>query len=271
MLFATSKSYIKYLFTIHYYLLLAKNRQRNFSEKWKVKSEEWKSKNRQASVETCRFLWIADKKDILGSFRMDLNSRTKSRPEASISSKRSFVYHQGESLVYHHCERGCSLRLMIYSLWRDMLVKADEMHAKAWWYAIAFAMDKKIRQVKTCRIFCERAIKKIFLPLLVWVWTVGSQSRQRRVYHQNEVLYIAKAKALYIIIAKEDTACGWWYTRLVEIYSARRMRYTLKRDDMPLLSQWIKKFDKSKLVEFFGGDEEILLGSLRVPLHAQSF
>jgi len=26
--------------------------------------------------------------------------------------------------------------------------------------------------------------------------------------HQNEVLYITKAKALYIIIAKEDTACG---------------------------------------------------------------
>ena len=23
-------------------------------------------------------------------------------------------------------------------------------------------------------------------------------------------------------------------------------------DDIPLLSQWIKKFDKSKLVEFFG-------------------
>ena len=33
------------------------------------------------------------------------------------------------------------------------------------------------------------------------------------------------------------------------------MRYTLKRDDIPLLSQWIKKFDKSKLVEFFGGDD----------------
>ena len=30
------------------------------------------------------------------------------------------------------------------------------------------------------------------------------------------------------------------------------MRYTLKRDDIPLLSQWIKKFDKPKLVEFFG-------------------
>ena len=28
------------------------------------------------------------------------------------------------------------------------------------------------------------------------------------------------------------------------------------RDDMPLLSQWIKKFDKSKLVEFFGADKE---------------
>ena len=30
------------------------------------------------------------------------------------------------------------------------------------------------------------------------------------------------------------------------------MRYTLKRDDIPLLSQWIKKFDKFRLVEFFG-------------------
>ena len=27
-----------------------------------------------------------------------------------------------------------------------------------------------------------------------------TKSRQRRVYHQNEVLYITKAKALYIII-----------------------------------------------------------------------
>ena len=31
------------------------------------------------------------------------------------------------------------------------------------------------------------------------------------------------------------------------------MRYTLTRDDMPLLSQWIKKFDKSKLVDFLAG------------------
>jgi len=35
-----------------------------------------------------------------------------------------------------------------------------------------------------------------------------TKSRRRRAYHQNEVLYITKAKALYIIIAKEDTACG---------------------------------------------------------------
>ena len=92
---------------------------------------------------------------------------------------------------------------------------------------------------------------------------------ERRVYHQNEVLYITKAKALYIIIAKEDAACGWWYTRLVEIYSARRMRYTLKRDEIQPQrgwwytphfvrqwyakpAAWINKFDKSKLVEFFG-------------------
>ena len=35
------------------------------------------------------------------------------------------------------------------------------------------------------------------------------------------------------------------------------MRCTLKRDDMPLLSQWIKKFDKSKLVEFFGSGTRV--------------
>ena len=32
----------------------------------------------------------------------------------------------------------------------------DEMHANARWYTIAFAMDKKIRQVETCRIFWRR-------------------------------------------------------------------------------------------------------------------
>ena len=53
------------------------------------------------------------------------------------------------NLVYHHCERGCSLRLMIYTF-------GDEIHAKAWWHAIAFALDKKIRQVETCRIFWRR-------------------------------------------------------------------------------------------------------------------
>ena len=62
---------------------------------------------------------------------MDLNSCATSRREACISSKRSFVYHQGERLVYHHCERVYSLRLMIYSPCRDILGKADEIHAKA--------------------------------------------------------------------------------------------------------------------------------------------
>ena len=68
------------------------------------------------------------------------------------------------------------------------------------------------------------------------------------VYHQHEVLYT--------IIAKANTACGWWYAPSV-------MRYTLKRDDMPLLSQRIKKFDKSKLVEFFGGATRIWTGAWR--------
>ena len=73
---------------------------------------------------TVPYLCKKDEKDILASFRTDLNSCATSRREACISSKRSFVYHQGESLVYHHCERGYSLRLMIYTF-------GDEIHAKA--------------------------------------------------------------------------------------------------------------------------------------------
>ena len=72
-------------------------------------------------------------------------------------SRRSLVYHQfrrncissTRSVVYHHCESEYNLRLMIYSLWRDIPVKADEIHANAWWYTIAFAMDKKIPSPKT--------------------------------------------------------------------------------------------------------------------------
>ncbi len=36
------------------------------------------------------------------------------------------------------------------------------------------------------------------------------------------------------------------------------MIYTLKRDDIPLLSQWIKKFDLSKQVEFFGEADDAM-------------
>jgi len=65
-------------------------------------------------------LSMGDKKDVFGSFYFDLNCRVLITPKACISSKRSFVYHQGESLVYHHCERTYSLRLMIYTFGDDI-------------------------------------------------------------------------------------------------------------------------------------------------------
>ena len=62
------------------------------------------------------------------------------------------------------------------------------------------------------------------------------KSRRSRAYHQDQVLHIINSEGivyhqnevLYIIIAKAK-------------YSLRLMRYTLARDDIPLLSQWIKK------------------------------
>ena len=42
----------------------------------------------------------------------------------------------------------------ITSLRKRMQPMADDIHLR-WWYAIAFAMDKKIRQCETCRIFWQ--------------------------------------------------------------------------------------------------------------------
>ena len=75
--------------------------------------------------------------------------------------------------------------------------------------------------------------KRYFRHYWIWIRTL-TQITAKAVYiinsagiayHQNEVLYI--------IIAKRNAACGWWYTPSV-------MRCTLARDDIPLLSQWIK-------------------------------
>ena len=61
------------------------------------------------------------------------------------------------------------------------------------------------------------------------------------VYHQfREKLHIIHSKS-GISSLRKDTTYGWWYTRFGEIYSSKRMIYTPRRDDMPLLSQWIKK------------------------------
>ena len=99
-------------------------------------------------------------------------------------------------------------------------------------------------------IFCIKATKKIFLWFVLRIRT-QTQNHAKGVYIINSVgIAYHQYGALYIIIAKEDTACGWWYAPSV-------MRYTLKRDDIPLLSQWIKKFDKLKLVEFFGWGSRI--------------
>ena len=55
-------------------------------------------------------------------------------------------------------------------------------------------------------------------------------------YHQSGTLCISSLR-------KRNTAYGWWYTSSV-------MRYTLKRDDIPLLSQWIKKRPSQKTWSF---------------------
>ena len=86
-------------------------------------AQEWAnlpSPKQKATAWVALALCKGDKKDIFATFSLGLNCSVPIRPKACISSKRSFVYHQGESLVYHHCERRYSLRLMIYTFGDDI-------------------------------------------------------------------------------------------------------------------------------------------------------
>ena len=87
-----------------------------------------KQKKELLSTKSSFFVVKSGRKRYFGEFLYGLELTYQIAPKACISSKRSFVYHQGESLVYHHCERRYSLRLMIYSPCRDILGKADDIH-----------------------------------------------------------------------------------------------------------------------------------------------
>ncbi|MBQ7761332.1 MAG: hypothetical protein IJ400_04680, partial [Clostridia bacterium] len=89
-------------------------------------------------------------------------------------------------------------------------------------------------------IFMVEMIGSIATSLLV---TLPNKSRQSRVYHRNIVLYITNAKALYIIIAKKMQP-------MVDDMHLMVMICTINRDDMPLLSQWIKKSTSQSLSIF---------------------
>ena len=76
--------------------------------------------------------------------------------ELQSKSRRSRVYHQFRRncispkgrFVYHHWESNATWRLMIYAYGNDI-------HAKAWWYTIAFAMDKKEHRVSDALFWSE--------------------------------------------------------------------------------------------------------------------
>ena len=66
------------------------------------------------------------------------------------------------------------------------------------------------------------------------------------VYHQGVALHIIKPTEIHTCRCDE-----------IQHGYAVLMIYTLTRDDIPSLSAWIKKSDKSKLVGFFGRDGRI--------------
>ena len=69
-------------------------------------------------------------------------------------------------------------------------------------------------------------------------------------YHQNEVLYITKPTVFYTHLLCDEIQHG----------NAVLMIYTLKRDDIPSLSAWIKKTLVQKNESFLEAPPRIELG-----------
>ena len=93
------------------------------------------------------------------------------------------------------------------------------------------------------RSSCKIALKRYFAVFNRY-WTLVSQSRRRRVYHQHEVLYIIIAKKKCTRMRDEiQPQRGWWYAP-----HFARWWYTIA-------SQWIKKsksYDLDFLVRQMG-------------------
>ena len=77
-------------------------------------------------------------------------------------------------------------------------------------------------------------------------WVLVYKITACRVYHQFWRNCISPKQRFAYHHCKSYATCGWWYTPLAMIY-------TLKCDDIPLLSQWIKK-DSPQTVFFGAGN-----------------
>ena len=122
--------------------------------------------------------------------------------------------------------------------------------------------------IKLYVFFCVRYPQKLFChkgSSLQWYYIIFCKAIQElfafshpnhavgRVYHQGVCLvYHQRPAVVYHHCESEYSLRLMRYSLFARYARKKRMRYTLMRDDMPLLSQWIKKSDKMKLVGFFG-------------------
>ena len=95
-------------------------------------------------------------KDIFVSCIKDLNSNAKSRQRR--------VYHQCKALYFINTQGNTRWHVMRYKGGKPPLMIYAALRASM--ICQACGLDKKIRQVKSCRIFCIKATKKIFFAFL---------------------------------------------------------------------------------------------------------
>ena len=102
---------------------------------------------------------------------------------------------------------------------------------------------------------CEGRTKKIFSRVFVWTWTRAPHHAVRRVWNQCKALYGIRCKTVWNRAAENAPSvipCSYGDTIHADAWLHTKP------------AAWIKKIDKSKLVDFFGGDggsrTHVLLG-----------
>ena len=141
-------------------IILAKNRQGNFSEKWRVKSEEWKSKIDKLLSKLVDFWQRAVKRCV----NTGKNSKKYTKPKLFKASKkvRFVLWNKRLHICFTHAKRNYTFRKMSVIIRHDIYLKG------VFWqflFILIFILLGFFCKINYVRIWITSSV---FAPPVIW-------------------------------------------------------------------------------------------------------